>query len=109
MRPRAYVFYDSKAQDLRRHRASGCHYRSDWTATANQFQAADYCGGVVFLDGLCGIVYAVARAAIEGSLTIVFARASFVIIMFTRINPAYDILGVGGIGAGLNDWLSLGH
>lgn len=71
MRPRAYVFYDSKAQDLRRHRASGCHYRSDWTATANQFQAADYCGGVVFLDGLCGIVYAVARAAIAGPLTIV--------------------------------------
>ncbi len=58
---------------------------------------------------MCSGVYAVARAAIEGPLTIVFARASFVIIMFTRINPVYVILGVGGIGAGLNDWLSLGH
>ena len=57
---------------------------------------------------MCSGVYAVARAAIEGPLTIGLAVTSFVIIMFTRINPVYVILGIGGAGAGLNYWLSVG-
>jgi chromate transporter len=56
---------------------------------------------------MCSGVYAVAKAAIVGPLTVGLAVVSFVIIMFTRINPVYVILGVGGIGAGLNYWLSV--
>lgn len=55
---------------------------------------------------MCSGVYAVAKAAIEGPLTISLAVISFVIILLTRINPVYVILGLGGVGAGLNVWLS---
>jgi chromate transporter len=58
---------------------------------------------------MCSGVYAVARAAIEGPLTIALAVTSFVIIMFTRVNPVYVILSIGGVGAGLNYWLSVAH
>jgi hypothetical protein len=40
-------------------------------------------------------------------LTISLAVISFVIILFTRVNPVYVILGLGGVGAGINYWLSM--
>ncbi len=55
---------------------------------------------------MCSGVYAVAKAAIQGPLTITLAVVSFAIIMLTRINPVFVILGVGGAGAALNVWLS---
>jgi len=55
---------------------------------------------------MCSGVYAVAKAAIQGPLTIALAVISFAIIMMTRVNPVFVILGVGGVGAALNIWLS---
>ena len=55
---------------------------------------------------MCSGVYAVAKAAIQGPLTITLAVVSFAIIMMTRVNPVFVILGVGGAGAALNIWLS---
>ena len=58
---------------------------------------------------MCSGVYAVAKAALTGPLTIALAVTSFVIILFTRVNPVYVILGLGGAGAGINYWLSVAH
>lgn len=55
---------------------------------------------------MCSGVYAVAKAAISGPLTITLAVVSFLIILLTRVNPVYVILGVGGAGALFNVWLS---
>lgn len=55
---------------------------------------------------MCSGVYAVAKAAIQGPLTITLAVISFGIIMMTRVNPVFVILGVGGAGAAINVWLS---
>jgi len=48
---------------------------------------------------MCSGVYAVAKAAIVGPLTIVLALVVFGLILRTRINPVYLILGAGAIGA----------
>ncbi|MCD8504242.1 MAG: chromate transporter [Burkholderiaceae bacterium] len=56
---------------------------------------------------MCSGVYAVAKAALVGPVTIALAATSLVIILFTRVNPVYVILGLGGAGAGINYWLSL--
>lgn len=58
---------------------------------------------------MCSGVYAVAKAALDGPLTIALAVTSFVIILFSRVNPVYVILGLGGLGAGLKYWLSIMH
>lgn len=51
---------------------------------------------------MCSGVYAVAKAAIQGPLTIALAATSLVIILATRINPVYVIIVIGGAGAFLN-------
>jgi len=56
---------------------------------------------------MCSGVYAVGKAALNSPLTISLAVISFVIILFTRVNPVYVILGVGGSGAGINYWLAV--
>jgi chromate transporter len=55
---------------------------------------------------MCSGVYAVAKAALVGPLTIGLALTSLVIILFSRVNPVYVILGIGGAGALLNFWLA---
>ena len=57
---------------------------------------------------MCSGVYAVGKAALTGPLTIALAVTSLIIILFSKINPVYVILGLGTAGAGLNYWLSLG-
>jgi chromate transporter len=54
---------------------------------------------------MCSGVYAVAKAAIQGPLTIALALTSLVLILATRINPVYVIVVIGGAGAFLNTWL----
>lgn len=54
---------------------------------------------------MCSGVYAVAKAAIEGPLTIALAITSLLIILATRINPVYVIVVIGGAGALFNTWL----
>jgi chromate transporter len=49
---------------------------------------------------MCSGVYAVARAALSGPLSIGLAIVTFGIILRTRINPVYVILIAGGVGAG---------
>jgi chromate transporter len=48
---------------------------------------------------MCSGVYAVAKAAVVGPLTIALALATFAVILFTRVNPVLMILGTGGLGA----------
>jgi chromate transporter len=50
---------------------------------------------------MCSGVYAVARAALSGPLSIGLALVTFGIILRTRINPVYVILVAGGVGAGI--------
>jgi chromate transporter len=56
---------------------------------------------------MCSGVFAVGKAALSGPLTILLAVVSLVIILFSRTNPVYVILGLGGAGAAVNYWLSL--
>jgi chromate transporter len=56
---------------------------------------------------MCSGVYAVGKAALTGPVTIVLAVMALVIILFSRVNPVYVILGLGSGGAALNYWLSL--
>jgi len=51
---------------------------------------------------MCSGVYAVAKAAIQGPLTIALALTSLLLILATRINPVYVIVVIGGAGAFLN-------
>jgi len=44
-------------------------------------------------------VYAVAKAAVIGPVSISLAAFSLVVIMFTKFNPVYMILGAGAVGA----------
>ncbi len=48
---------------------------------------------------MCSGVYAVAKAALVGPLTIGLALLTFVVLLKSRINPVYLILGAGVIGA----------
>lgn len=48
---------------------------------------------------MCSGVYAVAKAALIGPLTIGLALLTFVVLLKSRINPVYLILGAGVIGA----------
>lgn len=48
---------------------------------------------------MCSGVYAVAKAALVGPLTIALALFTFVVLLKTRINPVYVILGTGAFGA----------
>ena len=50
---------------------------------------------------MCSGVYAVAKSAIIGPLTLGMAAVTLLVIVFTRINPVFMILGVGGAGATL--------
>jgi len=49
---------------------------------------------------MCSGVYAVARAALSGPLSIGLAVVTFGVILRTRINPVYVILVAGAVGAG---------
>jgi chromate transporter len=44
-------------------------------------------------------VYAVGKASIVGPITLVLALVTFYLILKTKINPVWIILGSGGIGA----------
>ncbi|MEI8399346.1 MAG: chromate transporter [Alcaligenaceae bacterium] len=48
---------------------------------------------------MCSGVYAVAKAAVVGPLTLTLAAATCAVILFTRINPVFMILGAGGLSA----------
>jgi chromate transporter len=48
---------------------------------------------------MCSGVYAVAKAAIVGPLSIALAVVVFGLLLRTRINPVYLILGAGAVGA----------
>lgn len=48
---------------------------------------------------MCSGVYAVAKAALIGPLTIGLALLTFVVLLKSRVNPVYLILGAGVIGA----------
>ena len=48
---------------------------------------------------MCSGVYAVAKAALVGPLTIALALFTCVVLLKTRINPVYVILGTGAFGA----------
>lgn len=50
---------------------------------------------------MCSGVYAVARAALTGPMSVTLALVTFGIILRTRINPVYVILVAGGVGAAL--------
>ncbi len=56
---------------------------------------------------MCSGVYAVAKAAVVGPLTITLAIATFAAILFTRVNPVFMILGAGGLGALLMHFFGL--
>lgn len=56
---------------------------------------------------MCSGVYAVAKAAVVGPLTIALAVATFTVILFTRVNPVFMILGAGGLGALLMHFFGL--
>lgn len=53
---------------------------------------------------MCSGVYAVGKSALDGPLTIALAMTAFMGVMYTRINPVYVILGVGGLGAAIKYW-----
>lgn len=55
---------------------------------------------------MCSGVYAVGKAALTGTVTILLAVTALIIILFSRVNPVYVILGLGAAGAGLNYWLT---
>ncbi len=48
---------------------------------------------------MCSGVYAVAKAAVIGPVSIGLAALTLVVILFTRVNPVFMILGAGGAGA----------
>jgi len=48
---------------------------------------------------MCSGVYAVAKAAFVGPLTVGLGLIVFGLLLRTRINPVYLILGAGGLGA----------
>lgn len=50
---------------------------------------------------MCSGVYAVAKNAVLGPFSALLAVAALALITFTRINPAFVILGSGLIGGGL--------
>lgn len=50
---------------------------------------------------MCSGVYAVAKAAVIGPLTLIMAALTLVVIMFTRVNPVFMILGMGTVGAAM--------
>ena len=50
---------------------------------------------------MCSGVYAVAKAAILGPLSVLFAVIACAIILFTRLNPVIVFLAAGVLGAGL--------
>ena len=50
---------------------------------------------------MCSGVYAVAKAAVIGPLTLAMAALTLVVLLFTRVNPVYMILGMGVMGAAL--------
>jgi chromate transporter len=50
-------------------------------------------------------VYAVGKASIVGGITAVLALVSFYLILRTKINPVWVILGSGGFGALLMTYL----
>jgi chromate transporter len=56
---------------------------------------------------MCSGVFAVGKAALDGPLTIALAIVSFLIILLSKINPVYVIIGLGGFGALFNYWTHL--
>lgn len=50
---------------------------------------------------MCSGVYAVAKAAVVGPLTLGMAAVTLVVILFTRVNPVFMIIGMGVAGASL--------
>ena len=48
---------------------------------------------------MCSGVWSVAKAAINGPLSAGLAVLSLAVILLTRVNPVYMILGAGGLGA----------
>lgn len=56
---------------------------------------------------MCSGVYAVAKSAIAGPVSIGLAVITFSIILFTRINPVYVILSTGSLGALLMHFVGL--
>jgi chromate transporter len=48
---------------------------------------------------MCSGVYAVAKAALVGPLTVILALVAFGLLLRTRINPVFLILGAGAVGA----------
>lgn len=48
---------------------------------------------------MCSGVFAVAKSAIAGPVSISLAVITFTIILLTRINPVYIILTTGSLGA----------
>jgi chromate transporter len=48
---------------------------------------------------MCSGVYAVAKAAVIGPLTLGMAVVTLFVIVWTRVNPVFMILGMGGVGA----------
>ncbi len=56
---------------------------------------------------MCSGVYAVAKAAVIGPLTLVMAAVTLVVILFTRVNPVFMILGAGVAGAALMHFFGL--
>lgn len=50
---------------------------------------------------MCSGVYAVGRAAIVGPVSAVIAVAGFALVLKTRLNPVFIVLGAGVLGAAL--------
>lgn len=48
---------------------------------------------------MCAGVYALGKTALTGPATIMLAFASFALVMLTRVNPVFVILGLSGLGA----------
>lgn len=48
---------------------------------------------------MCSGVYAVGRAAITGPVSVALAATGFVLVLRTRINPVFTVLGAGLVGA----------
>lgn len=48
---------------------------------------------------MCAGVYALGKTALTGPATIMLALASFALVMLTRVNPVFVILGLSGLGA----------
>lgn len=56
---------------------------------------------------MCSGVYAVAKAAVVGPISLGLALLTLGVIIFTRINPVYMILGTGVVGATLMHFFGL--